>query len=85
MIIVEDRPQAGGQAAARKAMLDSQLRTSGINAAYALARMGEVAREDFVPAAAAADGDARRGDLSGIRRNDEPPRDHRRASDLDHP
>ena len=52
MIIVEDRPQAGGQAAARKAMLDSQLRTSGINAAYALARMGEVAREDFVPAGA---------------------------------
>jgi len=50
--IVEDRPAAGGQAAARKAMLDSQLRTSGINAGYVLERMGEVAREDFVPASA---------------------------------
>ena len=52
MTIVEDRPAAGGQAAARKAMLDSQLRTSGINAGYVLERMGEVAREDFVPASA---------------------------------
>jgi protein-L-isoaspartate(D-aspartate) O-methyltransferase len=48
--LVEDRPVAGGQAAARKAMIDSQLRTSGVNAPYVLARMGEVAREDFVPA-----------------------------------
>jgi protein-L-isoaspartate(D-aspartate) O-methyltransferase len=47
--IVEDRPQAGGQAAARKAMIDSQLRTSGINAQFVLSRMGAVAREDFVP------------------------------------
>jgi protein-L-isoaspartate(D-aspartate) O-methyltransferase len=52
--IVEERPSAGGptektQAAARKAMLDSQLRTSGVNAPYVLARMGEVPREDFVP------------------------------------
>jgi protein-L-isoaspartate(D-aspartate) O-methyltransferase len=47
--IVEDRPQAGAQAAARKAMIDSQLRTSGVNAEYVLARMGAVAREDFVP------------------------------------
>ena len=52
MTIVEDRPVAGGHAAARKAMLDSQLRTSGVNAGYVLARMGEVAREDFVPASA---------------------------------
>ncbi len=52
MTIVEDRPQAGGQAAARKAMIDSQLRTSGINAQFALSRMGTVAREDFVPATA---------------------------------
>ena len=36
-------------AAARKAMLDSQLRTSGINEAYVLERMGIVPREDFVP------------------------------------
>jgi protein-L-isoaspartate(D-aspartate) O-methyltransferase len=50
--IVEDRPAAGGLAAARKAMLDSQLRTSGVNAGYVLTRMGEVAREDFVPAGA---------------------------------
>lgn len=39
-------------AAARKAMLDSQLRTSGVNEGFVLARMGAVAREDFVPAAA---------------------------------
>jgi protein-L-isoaspartate(D-aspartate) O-methyltransferase len=50
--LVEDRPVAGGQAAARKAMLDSQLRPSGINAADVLARMGEVPREDFAPAGA---------------------------------
>jgi protein-L-isoaspartate(D-aspartate) O-methyltransferase len=50
--IVEDRPQAAAQAAARKAMIDSQLRTSGVNAAFVLARMGAVAREDFVPGSA---------------------------------
>ena len=33
-------------------MLDSQLRTSGINAGYVLERMGAVPREDFVPASA---------------------------------
>jgi len=47
--IVEERQQAGAQAAARKAMIDSQLRTSGVNAEYVLARMGAVARENFVP------------------------------------
>ena len=57
MTIVEDRPPAGGpneqtRAAARQAMLVSQLRTSGVNAAQVLARMGEVPREDFVPASA---------------------------------
>ena len=41
-------------AIARKAMIDSQLRTSGVNAPYVLARMGKVAREDFVPASSAA-------------------------------
>lgn len=51
MTIVEDRPAAGHEAA-RKAMIDSQLRTSGVNADYVLARMGTVAREDFVPASA---------------------------------
>jgi protein-L-isoaspartate(D-aspartate) O-methyltransferase len=30
-------------------MLDSQLRTSGVNAEFVLRRMGEVAREDYVP------------------------------------
>ena len=51
MTIVEDRP-AGVQVAARKAMIDSQLRTSGVNAGFVLARMGSVAREDFLPSAA---------------------------------
>src|SRR5688572_25014783 len=37
---------------ARRAMIDSQLRTSGVNAEWVLRRMSEVAREDFVPAAA---------------------------------
>ena len=55
MTIVEDRPTAAGNEAARsekarKAMIDSQLRTSGVNAEFVLRRMGEVAREDFVPA-----------------------------------
>ena len=39
-------------AAARKAMIDSQLRTSGVNEPFVLERMGTVAREDFVPEAA---------------------------------
>lgn len=34
---------------ARKAMIDSQLRTSGVNDAWVLARMSVVQREDFVP------------------------------------
>lgn len=49
MTIVEDRPVAGGLAAARKAMIDSQLRTSGVNADFVISRMGAVPREDFVP------------------------------------
>lgn len=40
--------------AARKAMIDSQLRTSGVNEPFVLERMGAVAREDFVPAASRA-------------------------------
>lgn len=48
MTIVEDRPAAGHEAA-RKAMIDSQLRTSGVNAEWVLRRMNAVAREDFVP------------------------------------
>lgn len=49
MTIVEDRPLAGGHSAARKAMIDSQLRTSGVTAPDVIARMAAVAREDFVP------------------------------------
>ena len=51
MTIVEDRP-ADALALARKAMIDSQLRTSGVNAGFVWARMGAIAREDFVPDAA---------------------------------
>nr|WP_298931802.1 protein-L-isoaspartate O-methyltransferase [uncultured Erythrobacter sp.] len=36
-------------AAARRAMIDSQLRTSGVNEEFALARMLAVPREDFLP------------------------------------
>lgn len=42
-------PPQSGFAAARKAMLDSQLRTSGVSEDFVLARMGSVPREDFVP------------------------------------
>ncbi len=37
-------------AIARRAMIDSQLRTSGVNEEYVLARMLSVPREDFLPA-----------------------------------
>lgn len=40
--------------AARRAMIDSQLRTSGVNEPWVLARMAAVPREDFVPEAARA-------------------------------
>ncbi len=39
---------------ARRAMIDSQLRTSGVNEEYVLARMLAVPREDFLPAGKAA-------------------------------
>ena len=38
--------------AARRAMIDSQLRTSGVNEPWVLSRMAAVPREDYVPAAA---------------------------------
>ena len=38
--------------AARRAMVDSQLRTSGVNEDFVLQRMGTLPREDFVPAGA---------------------------------
>ena len=34
---------------ARRAMIDSQLRTSGVNAPFVLSRMNAVAREEFLP------------------------------------
>jgi len=37
-------------AAARRAMIDSQLRTSGVNEEFALSRMMAVPRENFLPA-----------------------------------
>jgi len=42
---------SGLQASARRAMIDSQLRTSGINEPWVLAAMASVPREDFVPPA----------------------------------
>ena len=48
----ETGPHAASFAAARRAMIDSQLRTSGVNEPFVLERMGTVPREDFVPDAA---------------------------------
>lgn len=39
---------------ARKSMIDSQLRTSGVNEEFVLSRMNAVAREDYVPEGAKA-------------------------------
>lgn len=46
MTITEDRTASQ---TARRAMIDSQLRTSGVNDAWVLEAMNAVAREDFVP------------------------------------
>lgn len=51
MQIVQERPGTEVFAAARKAMIDSQLRVSGVNAEFVLARMAAVPRENFVPEA----------------------------------
>ena len=51
MTLTTTRPD---YAAARKAMIDSQLRTSGVNDAFVLERMKAVPREDFVPEGARA-------------------------------
>ena len=45
----EMSPVAADAGAARRAMIDSQLRVSGVNDAGVLAAIGKVAREDFVP------------------------------------
>ena len=42
---------AGGTDAARRAMIDSQLRPSGVNEPRVLAAMARIPREDFVPVA----------------------------------
>jgi protein-L-isoaspartate(D-aspartate) O-methyltransferase len=58
MTLTENRtPNAFSGAAsdaARRAMIDSQLRTSGVNEPWVLAAMARVAREDFVPESAKA-------------------------------
>jgi protein-L-isoaspartate(D-aspartate) O-methyltransferase len=46
--------QQGSGNAARRAMIDSQLRTSGVNEPWVLAAMARVPREAFVPEAAKA-------------------------------
>lgn len=46
MTITDERPAS---AAARRAMIDSQLRTSGVNEPWVLEAMNSVPREDFVP------------------------------------
>lgn len=53
MTVTEHAP-AGAYAAARRAMIDSQLRTSGVNEPWVLTAMNGLAREDFVPAEARA-------------------------------
>lgn len=52
MTLTADRPIATDFAAARRAMVDSQLRVSGVNEEWVLAAMGTTPREDFVPEAA---------------------------------
>jgi protein-L-isoaspartate(D-aspartate) O-methyltransferase len=49
MTTLAERPTSAF-AAARRAMIDSQLRTSGVNEPWVLAAMASVAREDYVPA-----------------------------------
>ena len=50
MMTMTDNSQAdAGTSKARKAMIDSQLRTSGVNEEFALARMMAVPREDYLP------------------------------------
>jgi protein-L-isoaspartate(D-aspartate) O-methyltransferase len=53
MTVTEERvtgEQRDTTLAARRAMIDSQLRTSGVNEPWILEAMGTVPREDFVPA-----------------------------------
>lgn len=50
MTMTDERPAAASEAA-RRAMIDSQLRTSGVNEPWVLAAMARVPREDYVPEA----------------------------------
>ncbi|HMP56463.1 MAG TPA: protein-L-isoaspartate O-methyltransferase [Novosphingobium sp.] len=50
MTLTQDRPAASLHEAARRAMIDSQLRPSGVNEPWVLSAMMALAREDFVPA-----------------------------------
>lgn len=54
MTITAERPAGIDFAAARRAMIDSQLRVSGVNQDWVLAAMNAVPREDFVPETARA-------------------------------
>lgn len=50
MTVVEDRPAADEMLVARRAMIDSQLRVSGVNSPAILNAFNAIPREDFVPA-----------------------------------
>lgn len=52
MTSLDNRQAAEGLAAARRAMVDSQLRVSGVNAELVRERMSSVPRENFVPESA---------------------------------
>lgn len=54
MTVVEERVANDEAALARRAMIDSQLRVSGVNDPAILAAFAAIAREDYVPAAARA-------------------------------
>ena len=49
MTLTEDRPLVAGIPAPRRAMIDSQLRTNGVNDPAVLAAFARVPREDHVP------------------------------------
>lgn len=52
MTVTTTRPESDQFAASRRAMIDSQLRTSGVNDEFVLTRMLAVPREEHVPAGA---------------------------------
>ena len=52
MTVTAEHPVTNQSSVARRAMIDSQLRVSGVNEEWVLAAFASVAREDYVPAAA---------------------------------